>query len=859
MIEPQQDNIAIFIELLTALHFLITNRTHPTFLPLKSPYPFNLHLNQAQGQKDSRMILLLLLLVCVCQAVYLDEAFRTDWHIPGIGFNLVHRSVGPYGLISASESGIFARSSALDDGMLVWRHALESSPIGVHVTSDDTVATIDEFEARLWNITSGYLILSAVFSEKTVGSALIDGSLYLASETGEVVQFSFKEKKVIGTVSGGFEKPNFSKEGLKLFVLDGSRVYTICLDSKIETIDLTQYSPTKSLKLHYSKWFYLGDGLVNVLDLVTGKVITTDYTEKDLDSLDLNSLIRVSNSEYYGDLFDWALSLDENSVLAVLKSLISVYDSEFAICHKSFAANIKTQGIKNVAGLFETDLYVALEYSNGDVVFIKNGLEVWKKDTSLSRIIDYAVFDPQEGETLEIPQESLNLPKSIWSAFVDRWSRHFKQLDHFITGFKLDWSLEILAEKIADFGWNKKAVYLSANGNIGVVSLALGEIEWRFDQAQKLVGAAEPSSVSIQGDLVHAAFGDRVIVLRSDAGTLQGVLSAGEESRNGYFVAEEGSLLVGYHNNTKTWEFRLEGRLLKKSFYEPNEHSAKPIGTILGDRSVLYKYLYPNVVSFGVLEGSNIVVYIIDGVSGRVLKSVSHSAESVDVDLFGLVLGENYLVYSFFSAAPVYGSKLHVIEMYESSEPDTHTYLEASGNVSVFSQSYMPFFRLKAYNFPLKTGKLALTRTRFDVSTANLIVRYDRGILAIPKYVVSLRRVEGRALSTSEKNEYMMIPYDPNIGVNSNGILNHQRVVLGEDEEHLFSVPTNLESTTFVCYFGGDLFCTRFYPSLQFDMLSEAFSKWKLVMTVAGVLVAYLASWRMVESKRVRGGWIDYF
>lgn len=110
------------------------------------------------------------------------------------------------------------------------------------------------------------------------------------------------------------------------------------------------------------------------------------------------------------------------------------------------------------------------------------------------------------------------------------------------------------------------------------------------------------------------------------------------------------------------------------------------------------------------------------------------------------------------------------------------------------------------------------------------------------------------------------MPYDANVPINNNAIINHKRLIYTKDldetisshqNEHLFSLATNLESTSIVCYLNNDLFCTKIYPSLQFDMLSTSFSKVKLLLTIAGLLGAFVISRSLVQQKKVNSFWVD--
>lgn len=338
---------------------------------------------------------------------------------------------------------------------------------------------------------------------------------------------------------------------------------------------------------------------------------------------------------------------------------------------------------------------------------------------------------------------------------------------------------------------------------------------------------------------------------------------------------------------SKTWKFQVSDpqneKIIAYSYNSINHEGLASIGLILGDKSVLYKYLYPNLAAFAIhnTEENSLIINVIDSITGRIIKSVSHLPNE-KLDLvnykFQLLVNDNYVIYTFHSYRPSVSSKINVIEFYESKFSNERTFANtgtAEDNNSGHSDSYSvlandlpePFVKFKSYNFPLKIDKLSLSNTRFDITTKNLILKLNNGqILLLPKFLISSRRVEGRELTKEEKMEYLMMPYDANVPINNNAIINHKRLIYTKDldetisshqNEHLFSLATNLESTSIVCYLNNDLFCTKIYPSLQFDMLSTSFSKVKLLLTIAGLLGAFVISRSLVQQKKVNSFWVD--
>lgn len=67
--------------------------------------------------------------------------------------------------------------------------------------------------------------------------------------------------------------------------------------------------------------------------------------------------------------------------------------------------------------------------------------------------------------------------------------------------------------------------------------------------------------------------------------------------------------------------------------------------------------------------------------------------------------------------------------------------------------------------------------------------------------------------------------------------------------------PAKLESTTLIFAYGVDLFFTRTAPSKTYDSLTEDFSYALLLLTIAVLLVAIVATWILSERKELQDKW----
>lgn len=134
----------------------------------------------------------------------------------------------------------------------------------------------------------------------------------------------------------------------------------------------------------------------------------------------------------------------------------------------------------------------------------------------------------------------------------------------------------------------------------------------------------------------------------------------------------------GYYISLPTWKLSLGDGEVIVAMGAPENSPIASLGRVLGDRSVLYKYLNPNTVAIvtasKIDQESLLNVYLLDTISGIILlkqsvKNAGASPESVHV-----VMRENFLVFSYWSEGLKKSmpkqNEITVVELYESALPD---------------------------------------------------------------------------------------------------------------------------------------------------------------------------------------------
>jgi hypothetical protein len=271
------------------------------------------------------------------------------------------------------------------------------------------------------------------------------------------------------------------------------------------------------------------------------------------------------------------------------------------------------------------------------------------------------------------------------------------------------------------------------------------------------------------------------------------------------------------------------------------------IGKVLGNRSVLYKYLNPNLALVTAVAESTATVYLLDAVSGQVLHTSTHTGVDTTQPIAS-ALSENWFAYSLWAdvtdTSDTKGYQLVISELYESPITNDRGPLGNAANYSSVRAGGIPRPHVISQSFmiPESISHMAVTQTRQGITMRQLLCTLpaSNAIIGIPRTFLDPRRPVDRDPSATEAEEGLF-RYHPFLEFDPKWYVTHAREVIGIDT--ILSSPTLLESTSLIFAFGGDVFGTRVSPSQAFDILGKGFSKLQLLATVLalGVGVAVLA------------------
>ncbi|KAM9786088.1 ER membrane protein complex subunit 1 [Neosynchiropus ocellatus] len=278
----------------------------------------------------------------------------------------------------------------------------------------------------------------------------------------------------------------------------------------------------------------------------------------------------------------------------------------------------------------------------------------------------------------------------------------------------------------------------------------------------------------------------------------------------------------------------------------PNEHVHSQ-GRVMGDRSVLYKYLNPNLLAVVTestdshQERSFIGIMLIDGVTGRIIHEAVQRKAKGPVHV---VHSENWVVYEYWSTKSR-RNEFSVIELYEGME------LYNSTVFSSLDRPHAPQVLQQSYIFPSSISTMEATLTEKGITSRHLLIGLPSGgILSLPKMFLDPRRPE---IVSEQSREENLIPYAPELIIRTEWFINYNQTV--SRVRGIYTAPSGLESTCLVVAYGLDIYQTRVYPSKQFDVLKDDYDYMLISSVLLALFFATMISKRLAEVKLLNRAW----
>ncbi|XP_029994937.1 ER membrane protein complex subunit 1 isoform X2 [Sphaeramia orbicularis] len=321
-----------------------------------------------------------------------------------------------------------------------------------------------------------------------------------------------------------------------------------------------------------------------------------------------------------------------------------------------------------------------------------------------------------------------------------------------------------------------------------------------------------------------------------------------------YLVDSSQGRLSGYRLRTDLsteliWEVVIPPeiqRIVSVKGKRPNEHVHSQ-GRVMGDRSVLYKYLNPNLLAIVTestdshQERSFVGILLIDGVTGRIIHEAVQRKTKGPVHV---VHSENWVVYEYWSTKSR-RNEFSVIELYEGME------LYNSTVFSSLDRPHAPQVLQQSYIFPSAISTLEATLTEKGITSRHLLIGLPSGgILSLPKMFLDPRRPE---IVTEQSREENLIPYAPELPIRTEWYINYNQTI--SRVRGIYTAPSGLESTCLVVAYGLDIYQTRVYPSKQFDVLKDDYDYMLISSVLFALFFATMISKRLAEVKLLNRAW----
>ncbi|XP_012888868.1 PREDICTED: ER membrane protein complex subunit 1 isoform X2 [Dipodomys ordii] len=298
-----------------------------------------------------------------------------------------------------------------------------------------------------------------------------------------------------------------------------------------------------------------------------------------------------------------------------------------------------------------------------------------------------------------------------------------------------------------------------------------------------------------------------------------------------------------------SWELTIPPeiqRIVKVKGKRSSEHVHSQ-GRVMGDRSVLYKSLNPNLLAV-VTESTDIHhertfigIFLIDGVTGRIIHSSVQRKAKGPVHI---VHSENWVVYQYWNTK-ARRNEFTALELYEGTEQYNATAF------SSLDRPQLPQVLQQSYIFPSSISAMEATITERGITSRHLLIGLPSGaILSLPKALLDPRRPE---IPTEQSREENLIPYSPDVQIHAERFINYNQTV--SRMRGIYTAPSGLESTCLVVAYGLDIYQTRVYPSKQFDVLKDDYDYVLISSVLFGLVFATMITKRLAQVKLLNRAW----
>lgn len=666
------------------------------------------------------------------------------------------------------------------------------------------------------------------------------------------------------------------------------------LDNKYTHYKLLNDS--RSLGLYESKH----NNLAKVLDLNTGIYSENVEAFHDLPSKELD--FKRNDVAFHFNQEDLSITLDTK----VQKSLKYSFDEKHFLVEKNMDLEIKYIDVNEKGTLLKVlifDKYNNIYYKFDVNLTTRRLLNKWNLDNVSSNISHYTILEPifvdidfPEDFTIA-PSDTTNVQQLLHN-YIERVKFSVNAVRNYVfVEKKIKWAtfiLDVFSENKSEeavqqrnrsFGFNKYLVAINEDNMVFGIDMNTGLTLWRFKIANKdavIKGVVSDSNNVIEfideygmvykytiNDFTADGFDFEVELLplkyfkgskitgTRQLSTQSLLIQFSNDQDFVYFVNDifeekfssdvviktlESKIVSQDIKNLKTiWTYDVDidrYNLIKVTGKQLNDKVANV--AITDVEKTLFKYINHNMIAVVLQDKQSdlLIVDILDSETGSIIQTVDIEDSKVDFEsTIDVLFTENTLLVSYKSLDPVPEQKISVIELFENLETKEIN------------------FNVVSYIYPEVIVQMALTNTKYGVSVKNILFKLENGqVTMVPKTLLSTIRKNEKEMSDKEK--MFIQPYYQVIPVNDHYVLTNTRQLLkpkNASDVELFSIDTNVESTTFVLDIEKyDIFINKIPTSNEFDILQENYQKYPILITVLIVLIALNFIQPMIKKRQLK-------
>jgi len=298
-----------------------------------------------------------------------------------------------------------------------------------------------------------------------------------------------------------------------------------------------------------------------------------------------------------------------------------------------------------------------------------------------------------------------------------------------------------------------------------------------------------------------------------------------------------------------TWTFQIPASMkVSQVTAAPASDVLHSQGRPLADRSVMEKYLNPNIIAVlaeskeeSDLEQMFVNAFFLDGITGEVIHSCNHKRAQGPAKI---VVAENWAVFSYWSAK-MYRTEVTSVEFYKGNDQGNATHWDALS-------AEMPVAIQKSFISSEEITSLAVTQSQMGITNKAVLIGTKSGkIVSLPRVFLDPRR---RLVPASTDREEGIMPYQPELRFPPNFVLSYYQN-LGPVNDVKVAI-TGLESTcTILGLTDTGLFWTRVHPSGTFDVLKDDFDHMMISVILIGFVGATYACKIFAQMKMTNRLW----